>query len=53
MDYIPIGFRDIYIQKFWNMTSSYLQKWACSQILAFLAAFIDTQKVKRIFEMPK
>ena len=29
--YIPLGSRDI-----WN------QKWACSQILAYLAAFIDT-----------
>ena len=41
-DYIHRGSRDIKIQKFWNVTSSYQQYWACSQLLAFLAAFIDT-----------
>ena len=39
-DYSPIGFRDIYIQKFWNVTSSYLQQWASSQILTFFSLLI-------------
>ena len=34
-DYIPIGSRDTKIQKFWNVTYSYLR----SQILAFLTAW--------------
>ena len=41
-DYMPIGSRNILIQIFWNVTSSYLQKWACIQILTFLADFIHT-----------
>ena len=40
-DYIPIGSRDIYIHRFWNVTSSFLQSWVCSQILVFLAVFIS------------
>ena len=39
-DYIPIGYRDIQIQNFCNVTSSYLQYWACSQTLACLAAWL-------------
>ena len=38
-DYIPIGYRDILIQKFWNVISRYLQEWAWSQTLDFLAAW--------------
>ena len=40
--YTPLGCRYLSIQRFWNVTFSYLQYFACSQILAFLAAFIDT-----------
>ena len=40
--YIPLGYIDIYFQKIWNVTFSYQQNWASSQILALLAAFINT-----------
>ena len=48
-------------QGFGHVTSSYQQKWTCSQILAFLAVFIDmlpstlvnTLKLEFIFKMPK
>ena len=40
--YIPFGFRDIQVQSFDYVTSSYLRWWACSQTLAILAALVDT-----------
>ena len=41
-DYISLGSRDIQVQSFDHMTSSELKRSACSQMLAFLAALIDT-----------
>ena len=40
--YIPVGARDIQVQSCNHVTSSYLICSACSQILAFLTAFINT-----------
>ena len=59
--HIPLGSRDIQVQSFDHVTSSYLKWWVFSQILTFLAALTDklpwtladTWKVKPIFEMPK
>lgn len=39
---IPIGFRDIQFQSFDDVTSSKVKWWICGQILAVLAARIDT-----------
>ena len=51
--YIPLEIRDIQVQSFNQLTSSYLKWCACSQILAFLTALINTWKKKTTFEMPK
>ena len=51
--YISLGARDIQVQSFNQLTSSYLRWYACSQIITFLTVFINTWKVKSIFEMSK
>ena len=38
---IPLASRDIQVQSFGHITSSNLKLLACSQMLAFLAAFIN------------
>ena len=40
--YFPPASWDIQVQSFDHVSSSYLKWWAYSQILAFLAALIDT-----------
>ena len=46
--YIALGSRDIWILKFWNVTSSYLQYWVCSQILVFHATFNSRKYLKNV-----
>ena len=38
---IPLGSRDIQVQSFGHITSSYLKLLACSRMLVFLAALIN------------